>query len=121
MQSYHFIFRHSESTSLATWYRFLRVVFTLLQVHGKNIQLDHHCAAIQLIVTPNVTIKVITLYTELVCKPNRQPTKQVFEYPRNRFELWYSDAPPVYRAGLLPVKPLMDAVSTEGMLTPAME
>ena len=49
---HHFIFGHSEAASLGTWNWFLRVVLALLEVVGEAVQLDHHRAAIQLIVTP---------------------------------------------------------------------
>ena len=52
VNTHHFIFGHSEAASLGTWNWFLRVVLALLEVVGEAVQLDHHRAAIQLIVTP---------------------------------------------------------------------
>ena len=49
---YHFIFRHSEAAALGAGNWLLGVVFALLEVVGERVQLDHHRAAVQLIVTP---------------------------------------------------------------------
>ena len=43
---------------MRTGHRFLGIVFTLLQVHGEDVQLDHRAAAVQLIVTPANTVTV---------------------------------------------------------------
>ena len=54
--SHHFIFRHGEAAALGAWNWLLGVVFALLEVVGERVQLDHHRAAVQLIVTPANTV-----------------------------------------------------------------
>ena len=58
--SHHLVFRHSETTSLGAGNWFLGIVFTLLEVDRQHVQLDHHIAAVQLIVTASNTGEVRT-------------------------------------------------------------
>ena len=119
--THHFIFRHGEAAALGAGNWLLGVVFALLEVVGERVQLDHHRAAVQLIVTPASHTCHVSRVTGHVSgqSPYFQATEQVLEDPGHGLQLRDGDAAPVHWTGLLPVEPLHDAVRAERMLAPA--
>ena len=95
-------------------------MFALLEVVGERVQLDHHRAAVQLIVTPAPHTCHVSRVTGHVKRqsPYFQATEQVLEDPGHGLQLRDGDAAPVHGAGLLPVEPLHNAVRAERMLAP---
>ena len=94
------IFGNDNTTALSTRHQLLWIEVTLQQVGGKRLQTQYGCTTIRGVITSDL-----------------KTSEQVPKYAGNRLQLVEGDRTTVNRTSRLTCQPLLNAPSTESMLT----